>query len=149
MISYELLGVTTCRNVCKVISDWTQPSPFLPYSDTLCNEIQFAIKAVHYRLHFRRTQVPKYPNACAYHVKHSICMNLNFKKAYLLEQETTCWYDLVLCCFQIHQYALRYCPELFCSCPPGPQTGCYVVHTITVLSSTLISFILPLCHLEH
>lgn len=31
-----------------VISDWTQPSPFLPSSDTLCNEIQFATEAVHY-----------------------------------------------------------------------------------------------------
>lgn len=60
MISYELLGITTCRNVCEVISDWTQPSPFLPYSDILCKEIPFAIEAVRYRMHFRGTQVHKY-----------------------------------------------------------------------------------------
>lgn len=153
MISYELLGIAICSAVCKVISDWTQPSPFLPYSDTLCSEIPFAIETFHYRMHFRGTQIPKYPT-CAYHVKHnvkhSICINLNLKKNYLSEQETMCWYEMVLYHLQIHQCAARSvtAQSRFVRAL-RPQTCCHAVHTISVLLSTLISFTLPLYHLEH
>lgn len=148
MISYELLGTAICSAVCKVISVWTQPSPFLSYSGTLCGEIPFAREEFHYRMNFRGTLVPKYL-VCAYHVKHLTCVNRNCKK--LLIRAAA--HMLIRSCVTFRLADTlptpRYCPELFGFCSLRPQTCCYAVHTISVLLSTLISFILPLYHREH